>query len=186
MKVYVPDTSVVIEGVVRRMIEEGKITGKLMIPNAVIAELEHQAGSGREIGLVGLGEINKIRELCKENNIEFEFFGDRPSEFQVKKAKLGEIDALIRRLAVELKAILITNDLVQAESGKAYGIEVIYEEKEESTSPLMLEKFFDATSPQLLFCNPDAIKDSFWDIYFFLAIRAYPAAQPLSSGEYNA
>lgn len=144
-KIYVPDTSSIIEGVVRKLLEEGKIKGKIAMPHAVIAELEHQANFGKKIGLVGLEEIQKIRALCEKQKVMFEFAGERPTEFQIKRAKSGEIDALIRRIAVDLNAVLITSDLVQSESAKAYGIEVLHIEKK-VVEKIELEKFFDANT----------------------------------------
>ncbi len=141
MEIYVPDTSVIIEGILGNLISDKKIEGKIIIPNCTMAELEHQANIGKETGLIGLEEIRNIRELCKKNKIEVEFFGERPSEFQIKHAGIGEIDAMIREIAVRLGAVLITNDLVQSESARAYGIKVIYKEEKERKSQL-LEKFF--------------------------------------------
>jgi ATPase len=45
---------------------------------------------------------------------------------QIKYAKSGEIDALIRDTARKNRAILITADLVQAKSSQAYGLQVIF------------------------------------------------------------
>jgi ATPase len=45
---------------------------------------------------------------------------------QIKYAKSGEIDALIRETAIKNQAILITADLVQAKSSQAYGLRVLY------------------------------------------------------------
>src|SRR3989344_5755525 len=98
MKAYVIDTSAIIEKIPTSKIKEKKITeGKILIPHAVIAELENQANRGKEIGLIGLEEIQELRVLCEKNKkLTLEFIGDRPSEHQIRHAKHGEIDAYIR------------------------------------------------------------------------------------------
>ena len=139
MKKYVVDTSAIIEKVVSQLHEEKKIEGTIIVPNAVVAELENQANKGLEIGFIGLEEIQDIRKL----NFKIEFLGDRPNEFQIRQAKSGEIDALIREIANSEKAILITADKVQSESGKAFGLEVIYLAPKELKEKIEIEKFFD-------------------------------------------
>ncbi|MCW1296144.1 MAG: PINc/VapC family ATPase [Candidatus Parvarchaeota archaeon] len=142
-KLYVPDTSVIIERVVSDLILKGEIKGRIIIHNAVISELENQANFGKPIGLAGLDELRRLRELANEKKIELEFTGVRPSSMEIKYAKAGEIDALIRELAVEKSACLITGDLVQAEAARAMGVETIYIELRPKKEKLELEKFFD-------------------------------------------
>ena len=60
-EVYVPDTSVLVEGIVSRLVEQGTVRGKIVIHRAVLAELEHQANEGRVTGFAGLDEIAKLR-----------------------------------------------------------------------------------------------------------------------------
>ncbi len=143
---YVPDTSVIIEKALTRLIKEKKIKGTLLIPKAVISELENQADTGRETGLIGLEELQALQKI---GNVEF--IGDRPNLSQIKYAKRGgEIDAMIKDLAQEHKATLITADLVQAESAKAVGVTVIYLEPT-TTETIEIEKFFDSTSMSVHF-----------------------------------
>ena len=143
MKVYVPDTSVLIEGVVSKLIESKEISGTILIHNASVSELESQANKRRDIGFLGLDELKKLQELKKENKIELRFSGSRPTHEQIKYAKAGEIDALIRSMAFEENAILVTADIVQAESAKAFGLEVKFIEHKRPTSKLKIERFFD-------------------------------------------
>ncbi|HLE06281.1 MAG TPA: PIN domain-containing protein, partial [Candidatus Nanoarchaeia archaeon] len=115
---YVPDTSVIIEEILSKEILEGTLSGTILIHNAVVAELEHQANTGQEIGLIGLKEIKTLRELSEQGKITLEFIGERPSAEQIKYAKKGEIDALIRKNTYDNNATLITADLVQARSAE--------------------------------------------------------------------
>ncbi len=140
---YVIDTSAIIEKIVSSKIKNKKITkGQILIPHAVIAELENQANRGKEIGLIGLEEIQEIRDLTKKT-LTLEFIGDRPSEHQIKHAKSGEIDAYIRDLAFQNDATLITADIVQAKSAKALGISVDFIEVVKYQEELTLQKYLD-------------------------------------------
>jgi len=126
-EIIVPDTSIIIERWLSRKIKEGKLDDvKIVIPNAVVAEIEYQANTGKAVGYAGLEELKSLRELAEQKKIELEFFGDRPSPGQIKYASKGEIDALIRKQAKELGAKLITSDYIQASLAKAEGIETEY------------------------------------------------------------
>ena len=141
---YVTDTSVIIEKAVSKLIKENEINGRIIIPRAVIAELEHQANLGKEIGYLGLEEIQELQKLKKESKIELDFLGQRPTPIQIKYAKLGgEGDALIRDIAYNEGATLITADRIQSETAKALGLEVKFIELKIDYKKIGLEKFFD-------------------------------------------
>jgi len=142
-EIYIPDTSSIIEGFITKLLKEGKIKGKLIIHSAVISELEHQANVGKEIGFMGLDEIKEIRKLSEEGKIFLDYAGSKPSPQQIKYAKKGEIDSLIRDLAGEMDGILITSDRVQAEVAKALGIKLMFIEIKKKTPKIKIEKFFD-------------------------------------------
>ncbi len=141
----VPDTSVIIEGLVSLKIEKKEIrVAELILHEAVFAELEHQANEGKAIGHIGLDEIKKLKEISQEFNFNIRFAGKRPTAGEIRYAKIGEIDALIRQLAWEEDATLITADKVQAKVAEARGIKLILIHKEEAAvRKLKLERFFD-------------------------------------------
>ncbi|MDI9643057.1 MAG: PINc/VapC family ATPase [Archaeoglobaceae archaeon] len=135
----VPDTSIIVSGGISKILEEEKLeefpfTGvviaeqidEIIIPEAVIAELEAQANFGRISGFRGLAEIEKIVQIAKNKNIMVEFAGRRPGIDEIKLAKGGEIDNMIRDIAKAHNAILVTSDRVQGLIAKAKGIETIY------------------------------------------------------------
>ena len=126
---YVLDTSVIIDGRISQMIEKGELKGTIIIPEAVVAELEAQANFGKITGLQGLEEIKKIRELAEKKGFDVLFLGERPTLEHVKLAKGGEIDNLIRKVAEEEQATLITCDRVQYYVAVSKGIKAIYLEK---------------------------------------------------------
>jgi ATPase len=142
MKKIVPDTSVIIDGRITEMIESGEIKeAKIYLHVVTIGELEHQANLGKETGFSGLEEIKKLRKLAEEKKVEIEYCGERSTELMIKGAKLGEIDAEIRKLAKEKGAILITSDKVMNEVAKAEGIETIYLEPKYVVKELPFKEF---------------------------------------------
>ena len=110
---YVIDTSVVIERAISKLVKENKIEGIIFLPKAVMAELENQANTGRDTGMVGLEEIQELQKLAKKGKIELKLLGERPNIYQIQEAKRGgEIDSYeiiknqcLRRLSV-LKAVI--------------------------------------------------------------------------------
>lgn len=127
------------------MIKTGEYNGAtIIIPEAVIAELEAQANQGREIGFAGLTELQALCKLAEEGTVELKFVGVRPSLEQVKLASGGEIDALIRNAAIENNARFITSDIVQAEVARAKGLDVVYLKPQmEEFGALGIDQFFD-------------------------------------------
>ncbi|MFX0185784.1 MAG: PIN domain-containing protein, partial [Candidatus Hodarchaeota archaeon] len=99
--IYVPDTSVIINGGFRKLLEENKIESKakIIIHAALISELEHQANIGKRSGMKGFEELTHIRKFCDKQEIFLSFEGRRPYSSEVKRARSGEIDALIRDFA---------------------------------------------------------------------------------------
>ncbi len=144
--VYVADTSIIIEKKVSELIQKGEISGKLVIPIAVIAELEHQANLNQAEGFLGLEEIKTLQALAAEGKIKFEFAGSRPTVERIKGARVGEMDDLIRETAVKLKATLITGDRVQATVAEALGIKtiLILPIAAKEVGALAIEQFFDS------------------------------------------
>ena len=109
-----------------------------------MAELEAQANQGREIGFSGLTELQDLSRMAKEGTIELKFVGERPTLDQVKLASGGEIDALIRNVAIEHEAQFITSDVVQAEVARAKGLDVTYLKPQIGDfAPLAIDQFFD-------------------------------------------
>ncbi|HJJ36382.1 MAG TPA: PINc/VapC family ATPase [Methanocorpusculum sp.] len=144
--IVVPDTSVVIDGRVTALIEKGEYVGAtIIIPEAVFAELEAQANQGREIGFSGLSELQKLCDLAAEGKIVLQYYGVRPNLDQVKLASGGEIDALIRQVAIDKHAVFLTSDYVQSQVAKAKGLEVVFLKPEtgDNFAPMHIDEFFD-------------------------------------------
>ncbi len=140
----VPDTSVIIDGRISELIRSGNYEGAhIFIPEGVVAELEAQANRGLEIGNRGLDELKSLQDMAGEGKISISFTGKRPGPEEVKLAKGGEIDALIRSSAEEIGATFITGDRVQYEVAVARGLDVEYLRPSMTRfEPLILEGFF--------------------------------------------
>ncbi|MFB6155331.1 MAG: PINc/VapC family ATPase [Haloferacaceae archaeon] len=141
----VPDTSAVIDGRVSERVEDGTFEGEtIVVPEAVVGELESQANAGVDTGWRGLEELQRLAALTDEGRVEVEYVGRRPSAAEQRGAGEGDVDALIRDLAGEYDALLLTSDNVQAEVARAKGLEVEYvEPRVRDTHALAIERFFD-------------------------------------------
>jgi len=139
----VVDTSVLIEGLLSNKIKSKEISPKeILIHESVIAELEYQANTGKEIGHLGFDEIAELRKLAEKDKFKIRYGGKRPTEFEIRHAKAGEIDAAIREWAYEEKCHFITADKVNARAAEAKGIKTILIEFEYTEKTLSFEKYF--------------------------------------------
>ncbi len=139
----VPDTSIIIDGNVPAVIEKGGLTDvEIVIPYAVLDELQAQASKGREPGFVGLEEIKKLRAFCDGKGIKLTFLGERPGYNDIMLARSGRLDALITDVARTENGILLTADYVQALVAEASGVQVKHVPGEVRTSGLVFEKLF--------------------------------------------
>ncbi|SIQ71870.1 ATPase [Haladaptatus litoreus] len=141
----VPDTSAVVDGRISAKIDDGEFAGAtVLIPEAVVSELESQANNGEENGWNGLSELQRLAALADTGDIELEYVGVRPEPEQQGYAHRGEIDALIRELADEYDATFVTSDLVQSEVAQAKGLDVEYiSPKTRDVGRLSIEDYFD-------------------------------------------
>ena len=131
-----PDTSVIIDGRFRRFLSEKKID-TILLDEAVIAEIEHQAGIGKTSGESGLEELKKIKELSRKKNIEIEYVGERPP-----LSRLKDIDDIIRSSAYDNNAVLVTGDMIQKTIAEIKSIPVEYIPGKRDIK-MSIEDFFD-------------------------------------------
>ncbi len=141
---FVLDTSVIIDGKVPEIINDKiESNSQVIIPVAVLDELQAQASMNKSHGIEGLLEIKKIRDLCKARKISLEFSGTRPTIEEIRLAKHGRIDAIIKDIALDNNATLITCDYVQHLVSEAHGIKSIHISSSKEDSNLQFEKYFD-------------------------------------------
>jgi ATPase len=125
----VPDTSAVIDGRVSERVADGTYEGAtVLIPEAVVGELESQANDGLESGWDGLSELKRLADLADDETIRLRYVGERPDGDARSHAHEGDVDALIREVADDRDATLLSSDIVQAEVARAKGIDVEYVE----------------------------------------------------------
>lgn len=147
-KKYVLDTSIVIGRQISSKLTNNEIKkgSEILIPIAVLDELQSQASENKEHGIGGLEEIRKIRELCGSRGVLLQFTGLRPSLNDIRLAKRGRIDSIIKDVARENDAILLTADYVQHLVALAQGVNSELLKTSETTTQLLFEKFFDANT----------------------------------------
>ncbi|MBC7086693.1 MAG: Flp pilus assembly complex ATPase component TadA [Methanomethylovorans sp.] len=172
------DTSAIIDGAISTRVKSGEYAGfQIIIPEAVVAELEAQANRGLEIGMKGLDELQELRKLANQAMIDLVFTGRRPNLDEVKLAGGGEIDALIRETAQQNNALLVTADRVQSQVAMAKGIDVDFiTPRFIEHKPLKIEQFFTEDTMSVHLKNgvpPMAKRGSVSDVKF-IRIREEP------------
>ena len=145
MSKIVIDTSVIINGHINKLIESGTIkNSEIIIPVAVLDELQSQATQKKEQGFTGLNEIKKLQNNSKQYGNIIKFEGTRPSFDDVRLSDRGRIDAIIKDIAKQHNAILYTSDNVQSLVAQAEGIEVSYQKSDLKQGELEFLRFFDS------------------------------------------
>ncbi len=120
---YVLDTSVIVDGRITEGIRNNRFPNAVFIvPNAVLALLEAQAVRGQETGYAGLNELKQLQQLAWEGKIELVFKGERPRLDPLRLAETGELHAMVRAVAQEENAILLTSSRSQAIVSEAQGL----------------------------------------------------------------
>ncbi len=155
---YVPDTSVIISGKFREFLSD-KDDSRVILPEAMLAEIEHQANEGRSTGFTALEELKKLREMAETGKLYIDIVGNRPMEWQIRNAHSGEIDNIIRNVALDNNAALVTGDHIQSIIASIKGLNVIYL-KGEGMEARDIEEFFDeyASSVHLKANMPPVVK----------------------------
>jgi ATPase len=143
IKRIVPDTSIIIDRKLSELIKQGKLKDvEIIIPAAVLDELQAQASRGREIGFIGLDELKNLRELTTKKGIKLRFTGKRPTLDDIRLSKAGRMDAIIRDVAKDENAEFFTADYVQGLVGEAEGVQTRYIPAAVKTTGLKFEEFF--------------------------------------------
>ena len=145
MPKIVIDTSIIINGQINKLVESGNLTNfEIIIPVAVLDELQSQATQKKEQGVLGLNEIKKLQNISKQYGNVIKFEGMRPSFDDVRLSNRGRIDAIIKDIAKQHDAILYTSDNVQSLVAQAEGIEVSFQKSELKQGELEFLRFFDS------------------------------------------
>jgi len=134
----VPDTSVIINGILSDLIEKGELSGaEIIIPEFVLSELQAQAGRGMSVGIKGLNELKKLSDMRDKNALSYK--GRRQTMEEIRLAKSGRVDALIIDMAKDESAILYTCDMVQSMVAEVQGVKTKYFKPYEKAKQLKIE-----------------------------------------------
>jgi len=140
-EVYIPDISVIVAGILSRIVREGKIRGKILIPKEIITYFESAAKKGIATGLVGLEELAKLREnIPEEIGVEIEVIDSGLKS--LGELTEDDVNNVIRDLAKRYGARVITRDPLQQLICKVLGIDILVL-KESDEVGLWFEKYFD-------------------------------------------
>ncbi len=141
-KLCIPDTTAIVEGILPKLIEEGRVRGNLLIHFLLVKYFREQVKLGRGEGRLGLKGIEEIKDIStKYPHVNVLFTHELPDELGVLKA-YEDIDFVLCELAKELGATLITGSALQRDTAKALGVQVIYYRRRLDEA-LSFEKFFD-------------------------------------------
>ncbi|VVB75892.1 putative KH and PIN-domain containing protein [Candidatus Tiddalikarchaeum anstoanum] len=141
--VFIPDISIVIEGLLLDLVNEKKISGTIIIHNAIIDELEYAANRKQTTAIFGIEEIEEVKELEKKDKIMLEFEGEKKPYSRLRIQRLSELNAIVRNLAMLKNATLVTADEVQNVIAKSLGIKTLFISLKKELEHLSIEKFFD-------------------------------------------
>lgn len=144
MSKIVLDTSVIINANITKQVESGSIKNtEIIVPVAVLDELQSEASQKKEQGFTGLKELKKLVSISKQHGNVIKFEGTRPSFDDIKLSGHGRIDAIIKDIAKQNHAVLYTSDHVQALVAEIEGVDVSYLKPEMIKGELEFLRFFD-------------------------------------------
>ncbi len=145
MAKIVLDTSVIISGLFTAHVESGNIrNSEIIIPQAVIDELQSQASQKKDQGFLGLREIKNLKDLSKNFGLEISIQGNHPSSEDIRMAGKGKIDSIIKDIAKKNQATLYTSDNVQHLVAQTEGITSIFLHPTFKEEEIEFLKYFDS------------------------------------------
>jgi uncharacterized protein YacL len=113
------DTSCIIDGRIKGLLETGFLEGKLLVPNFVLQELQLLADANNEQkrirGRRGLDLLNQIREAYPTRIVI------HPADY----VEVPTVDAKLVRLAQDINGILITTDYNLGKVATFQGVDVL-------------------------------------------------------------
>ena len=145
MSKIVLDTSVIINGLFLAQVESGNIRkSEIIIPQAVIDELQSQASQKKDQGFLGLKQIKNLKDLSKNFDLEISISGNHPSTEEIRMAGKGKIDSIIKDIAKKNQATLYTSDNVQYLVAQTEDITSVFLQHSLKEEELEFLKYFDS------------------------------------------
>ncbi|MDH3385169.1 MAG: PINc/VapC family ATPase [Nitrosopumilus sp.] len=144
MSKIVLDTSVIINGLFKVQVESGNIrNSEIIIPQAVIDELQSQATQKKDQGFLGLKQIKILKNLSKNFGLEIIIQGNHPSSEDIRMAGKGKIDSIIKDITKKNQATLYTSDNVQYLVAQTEDISSVFLHPTLKEKELEFLKYFD-------------------------------------------
>ena len=122
-ELYIPDTSAVVEHIVSELVEKGAIRGRILIHTLLISYFESKADEGHVIGVLGLQELVRLRELADKGLTMIEIVGE---ERRLEALEENEVNRVVRSYAAKSGAKLVTCSEVQYLAARAMGVDALY------------------------------------------------------------
>ena len=145
MEKIILDTSVIISGLFTAQVESGNIrNSEIIIPQAVVDELQSQASQKKDQGFSGLREIKNLKDLSKNFGLEISIRGNHLSSEDIRMARKGKIDSIITDIAKQNHGTLYTSDNVQHLVAQTEGITSVFLHLTIKDEELEFLKYFDS------------------------------------------
>ncbi len=140
MDIYVPDTSVLLDGSLRKAIQRSLIRGKILIHTLIVKRLELDYRRGSALGYLGIKELQSIMSEVEKYCIQVEYVSSVPARLARYDVEMA--DEIAREIARELNAVLVTSDEITRDVCSALGIKCLY--LGERRAKLKIEDLFDS------------------------------------------
>lgn len=140
-EIYVPDTTVILERSLSKIVKETQIKGKIVIPKEFINYCEVKALQGSAIGALCIQEIHSAVNIAKNyNNVEI-VFTDAGYKID-NSSNLAQLDQIARELAKKIGARILTHNEMQKIISEIINVDVVLLQRS-SDEELTFEKYFD-------------------------------------------
>ncbi|MEM3979939.1 MAG: ATPase, partial [Ignisphaera sp.] len=140
-EIYVPDTTVIIERTLSKIIKDGLIRGKIVIPKEYLTFFESRALQGSALGLLCLQEISEIVDLArKKEDLDIMILESGHKEAYIND--LGYLDHIAREIAKKLGGKLLTHNSIQRMICNSMDVNVLLLPRS-TDKELPFEKYFD-------------------------------------------
>jgi len=141
----VVDTSILINGEFLNVVKRGDVTNsEIIIPQAVLDELQSQASNKKEQGFIGLEGIKTLKDISNDFGLAVSVIGQHLTSEDIRMASAGRIDSIIKDVAKQNNAVLYTSDHVQHLVAQAEGVGSIFVKPAHKIISLEFLKFFDS------------------------------------------
>lgn len=134
MENYIPTLDVLRKGIVSKLIGNGIIKGRILIPWCVLKELENEISKSDASSERSLKELEKIKEYTSNGIIGIKFIGDLDPTVE-------NLFYYIIDLAINNNAVIITDNPNQARLAEALGSKTLLIKREVTKLPKITEYF---------------------------------------------